>query len=76
VADRLTRSSLAKTTGVIHHALVAALRSTITTLHALIVVGLAHSRAARENQRMYFGLTGLLGLYFITIVLDVFGLQG
>src|SRR5882724_221442 len=63
------RCGLTKTTVVIHHALVAALRSTITALHALVVIGFTHCRAARENERTYFDLSGQRGLYFIAIVL-------
>jgi hypothetical protein len=66
---------LVETTVVVHLALVTALRSTTAAFHALIVVCLAHSGAAREKERTYFRLFGLEGLYPVTIVLDGFGLQ-
>jgi hypothetical protein len=72
LADQM---QLTETAVVIDHALIAALRSTIAALDALIVISFTHCRAARENERSYLGLYGQRGLYSISIVLDVIGLR-
>jgi len=57
---------------VIDHALIVALRETVTTANALIIVSFTDRRAASDDEGLDFVRSVWLGLHSIIVILDIF----
>lgn len=68
-------SRLAQAALVVDHALPVALRKTIATPNALVIVGLTHRLTAGENDGSGCAQFVLLRLNSATVILEVFGLH-